>query len=121
MTTAFRKTLVPALAALVAAAGLITLTTSNAEAGWRGRGFGHPGGFVQRHHGFRGGAVAAGVIGGLALGAVAAHAARPRYYAPSHSYEADYAPAYGGCFKQAQPVYDNWGNFAGYRKIRVCN
>ncbi|MBM3608798.1 MAG: hypothetical protein FJX29_10185 [Alphaproteobacteria bacterium] len=115
----YRKALVPALAALVAATGLM-VSVQSAEARWRGGGYAHPG-FVHKNHGWRGGPVAAGVLGGLALGAVSVHAARSRYYDPGYGYQPDYAPAYApACVKQHQPVYDNWGNFHGYRKVRVC-
>lgn len=134
MTLGFRKTLVPAIAALVAAAGIVSLS-SNAEAGWRGARTGVSGGFGQhqafrpapragfahqrwgyRNNGWRGGAVAAGVIGGLALGSIAAHAARPQYYEPSYVSE----PDYGTCFYEKRPVHDSWGNYVGNRAIRVC-
>lgn len=71
-----------------------------------------------------GGAIAAGVVGGLALGAIAGSAAAnagggygygygyPAYAAP--------APAYGGCYMTRQATYDPYGNFAGYRRVRVC-
>jgi hypothetical protein len=56
--------------------------------------------------------VAAGVIGGLALGAVAASAANPYYgYGPYY---------YGGCYPQRQPAYDAYGHFLGYQTVRVC-
>jgi hypothetical protein len=56
-----------------------------------------------------GGPVAAGVLGGLALGALAgsAYAYGPGYY--------------GRCYVQNQPAYDGWGNFAGYQPVQVCN
>ena len=73
-----------------------------------------------------GGAIAAGVIGGLAVGAIAGSAAAnanngyggyPAYgaapvYAP--------APAYGGCYFTRQPVYDEDGEIVGRRRVRVC-
>lgn len=61
------------------------------------------------------GAIAAGVIGGLALGAIAGSAA-PAYgygYPPP-------PPAYGGCYLTRQPIYDDYGNFIRYRRVRVC-
>ena len=70
-----------------------------------------------------GGAIAAGVVGGLALGAIAGSAASA---APGYGYGYGYpayaapAPAYGGCYIQRQATYDPYGNFAGYRRIRVC-
>ncbi len=62
-------------------------------------------------YGCGGGAAAAGLIGGLALGTAIANANQPRYYA---------APADGGCWIERRPVYDQWGNFIGRRRIRVC-
>ena len=52
--------------------------------------------------------VAAGVIGGLALGTLAgaAYAYGPYYY--------------GGCSRQNRPVYVSWGNFAGFAPVEVC-
>ena len=70
----------------------------------------------------RGGAIAAGVIGGLALGAIAGSAAGA---APAYGYDNGYGayapPAYGGdCYMTRQATYDPYGNFAGYRRVRVC-
>ena len=72
----------------------------------------------------RGGAVAAGVLGGLAAGAIVGSAAANA--APSYGYGYP-APAYapapvydGGCYFTRQATYDPYGNFAGYRRVRVC-
>lgn len=71
------------------------------------------------------------VVGGLAAGAILGGAlaagaySRPYYggygygYAPGY-YGAYAAPVYGGCWRERRPVYDSWGNFRGYRLIRVC-
>jgi hypothetical protein len=59
------------------------------------------------------GPVAAGVIGGLALGAIASGA----YGSPAY----EEAPIYSGCYLTSRPAYDYWGNFVGYRRIRVCD
>jgi hypothetical protein len=68
---------------------------------------------ASAHDDWVGPGIAAGVLGGMALGAAAASAAQPRYYAP--------APVYGGdCWIERRPVYDNWGNYIGRRRIRVC-
>lgn len=130
MTSSFRKTLIPALTALVAATGVISMASS-ADAGWRGARAGFGGSFANhqshrpamgyrnwgyRNNGWRGGAVAAGVIGGLALGSIAARAAQPHYYEPAYTSE----PDYGGCFYEKRPVYDAWGNYTGNRAMRVC-
>jgi len=80
--------------------------------GYAARGYGSRGAYVARGYGYRGygyrrgwntgGAVAAGVVGGLALGAIAASASSyPAYgygYAPAYSYA---APSYG----YAAPAY----------------
>jgi hypothetical protein len=59
------------------------------------------------------GPVAAGVIGGLALGAIASGAyGGPAYYD---------APVYSNCYLVKQPAYDYWGNFVGYRRVRICD
>ena len=67
----------------------------------------------------RGGAIAAGIIGGLAVGAIIGSAAAhgpyygPGYYGP--------APAYygGGCYWTRQRVWDGWG--WRFSRVRVCN
>jgi hypothetical protein len=63
-----------------------------------------------RNAAFFGGA-AAGLIG---AGIVANAYAAPRYHA---------APVYygGSCWVERRAVYNSWGDFAGYRRIRVCN
>ena len=68
--------------------------------------------------------MAAGVLGGLAVGAIAAGAAGayyPPYPAYGPGYAPGYGPAYGGCYLQRQPMFDGYGNFVGYRRFRVCN
>ena len=67
------------------------------------------------------GAVAAGVVGGLALGALAAGAARP-YYAPGPAYVVEEAlppPPPRRCWYEREDVWDGYG----YRphRIRVCH
>ncbi len=56
--------------------------------------------------------VAAGVLGGLALGTAAANANREPYYA--------LAPDYDDCWVERRPVYDEDGDFIGRRRVRVC-
>jgi hypothetical protein len=91
-------------AALALAAGLIAAVPTEAAAQWR-----------HRHGGWGGGpGVAAGVVGGLALGAMAAGAAN-NYYGPGY-----YAPAYGPeCYLTRERVWNGytWVN----RRVRVCN
>jgi predicted lipid-binding transport protein (Tim44 family) len=89
MNTHIRKILVSGLVALMAIA---TLAAAPAQA----KPFPHP------HHGFGGWGVG-GLIGGLALGAIAASA----------------APTYE-CGTVRQAVVDQYGNFIGYRYVSAC-
>ncbi len=69
-----------------------------------------------------GGPVAAGLIGGLAAGAIIGSATAPAYgygYAPAYGYAP--VPVYDPCYRGRSPIYDAYGNFAGYRPVRVCN
>lgn len=72
-------------------------------------------GVVVRRRGGNGAAIGAAVGLGILGAAIAAGAAQshPGYY---ESY-----PVYGQCWLEDRPVYDSWGNFRGYRRIRVCN
>ena len=50
---------------------------------------------------------------------------RPAYgygygYAP-YSYGYEPVPVYNPCYRGRTPVYDAYGNFAGYRPVRICN
>ena len=117
MTTILKRTISGALAA--ATLGL-TVAATPASAGYWGPGWGW-----HHHGGWGGGAVAAGVIGGLALGAIAANSAYPGGYGGYGGYYPAY-PAYGyggygGCYIQRQPVYDPYGNFIGYHRVRFCH
>lgn len=71
---------------------------------------------AQARHG---GAIAAGVIGGLALGAIAAGA---HGYGPGYGYYEPYPAYYGaygpGCTIQRQRVWDGYGRVI--RRVRVC-
>ncbi|MBG0808789.1 hypothetical protein IY145_05325 [Methylosinus sp. H3A] len=127
--------------AAIAIAGVIAATTVGAatparadgwgyhHGGWghgggwghHGGGWGHGGGYGRPgwgyggygHHGSGWGApVAAGVLGALAVGAVAAAASQP-YYGGGYGY--------GGCYPANQPVVDGWGNVVAYRRVQVCN
>ena len=94
--TRFRKTITASLAALTLGGAVLSTTTTPAAA-W---GYRHGG------WGWGGPAIAAGVIGGLALGAAAAG-----------SY--GYGGGYYACSAR-QPVYDGYGYIAYYRTVRVA-
>lgn len=94
--TTIRKTIASALAVLTVA-GALTATAGSAEA-------------APRHRNWNGGAVAAGVVGAIALGAIAASAAQARPAQPAYE-----------CGWERQPVYNQWGEFAGWRRVQVCD
>lgn len=95
--SAVKKTFAAGLAALTL--GTATMASTTPAAAWWRYGWGAP--------------VAAGVIGGLAAGAIIGSAARPYGYGPAYAY----GPR--PCLRR-RPVYDGFGNFAGYRPVRVC-
>jgi hypothetical protein len=115
MTSMLRKAAISTIAALTLGAGISATATPSMAQGWHGhgwhggwrggRGYGWGGGY---YGGGWGGPVAAGVIGGLALGALAgsAYAYGPGYY--------------GRCYVQNRPAYDGWGNFVGYQPVQAC-
>jgi hypothetical protein len=100
-----KKTLAAVLAAATIAGAAVSSSTP-AEARWRG------------------GAVAAGVIGGIAAGALIAGAAANPYYGPG--YYGGPAPVYYGgpgyygprCYWERQRFWDGWG--WRFRNVRVC-
>ncbi len=103
MTTASTKTskITKLLCGALAAAALATtVMPQDAEAGWRHR---------------RGAAVGAGILGGLAVGALIAGAAsaHPGYYA---------APVYSGpdCYWVKQRR-ETWDGYVVVRRVRVCD
>jgi hypothetical protein len=63
--------------------------------------------------GFNGGAVAAGLIGGLALGAIASAATNPYYYSPAY-----YTPA-RTCYVERRRVVNRYGR-VGIRRVQTC-
>jgi hypothetical protein len=72
-----------------------------------------------------GGAIAAGVVGGLAAGAIIGSTWRPY---PAYGYGYGYAPrpayyggayAYGGCHIVRQRIWTNYGE--RWRRVRVCD
>lgn len=91
-----------------------------------------------------GGLAAGAILGGAVAGSGSAYGAPayggyPAYSAPA--YPAYGAPAYSGydrpayysedpydapvvvrqCYRQRQAIFDDYGDFAGYRRVRVCN
>ena len=66
------------------------------------------------------GAVAAGVIGGLAVGAIIGSQAGRGYYGGPGYYASDYQPSYRECHIERQQVEDGYGNVR-FRRIRVCD
>ena len=89
------KKIIASSLAVVTVAGALATTSGAAQA--------KPIFFPHHHHGFVGWG-AAGLIGGLALGAVAANA---------------YAGGYD-CGRVRQRVYTPDGYFAGYRWVSAC-
>ena len=96
MTQSLKQTMISGLAARTIGASVMAASAPAQAKSWR------------HHHG---GAIAAGVIGGLALGAIAASAAQPVYVAPA------YAPA---CYRAKQAVTDVYGTVLYYRTVKVC-
>jgi hypothetical protein len=70
--------------------------------------------------GGHGGAVAAGIIGGVAVGAIIGSQANRDYYGGPGYYESGYQPVYGDCHTERQQVVDQYGNYRT-RRVRVCD
>lgn len=115
-----KKSAAAALAVAVVSTGFTAVSATSAEAQWRPRqGYGYG---YRPHRGNRGAAVAAGIIGGIAAGALIAGASRPAYAYSAPSYDYGYAqPSYGyaqpaynygyaqPAYSYAQPAYSNYG------------
>ena len=67
-----------------------------------------------------GGAIAAGVIGGLAVGAIIGSQADRGYYGGPGYYQSGYQPSYRDCHTERQQVEDGYGNVR-MRRVRVCD
>jgi hypothetical protein len=67
-----------------------------------------------------GGAVAAGVIGGLAVGAIIGSQANRGYYNGPGYYEPGYQPVYTNCRTVRRRYLDEYGRYHT-RRIRVCD
>jgi hypothetical protein len=105
-----------AILALAAVATFAVASISDAEA-------------QRRYYRNNSGAVAAGVIGGLAAGAIiggAIASSRPAYgyyavapgYAPYPAYYADAPVGCPGGYWARRPRFDQWGNLVGYSRPR---
>ena len=69
----------------------------------------------------RDGAVAAGIIGGLAVGAiVGSQVNRGGYYSGPAYYQPAYQPVYSNCRVERERFVDQWGR-SHTRRIRVCD
>jgi hypothetical protein len=69
----------------------------------------------------RNGAVAAGVIGGLAVGAIIGSQSNRGYYGgPDYYDESGYQPVYRECHTERQQIEDGYGNVRT-RRVRVCD
>ena len=64
------------------------------------------------------GAIAAGVVGGLAAGAIIGSAVAPRYYASEPAYYGG-PYAYSRCYVVRQKVWTDFG--PRWRRVRVCD
>jgi hypothetical protein len=67
-----------------------------------------------------GGAIAAGVVGGLAVGAIVGSQANRSYYGGPGYYDSGYQPVYGACHTERQQVVDAYGRYRTVR-VRVCD
>jgi hypothetical protein len=69
----------------------------------------------------RGGAIAAGIIGGVAVGAIIGSQANGGYYygGPAY-YQPSYQPVYSNCRVERQQVEDGYGRIR-IQRVRVCD
>jgi hypothetical protein len=67
----------------------------------------------------RDGAIAAGVIGGLAVGAIVGSQQRDYYGGPGYG-QPYYQPVYGACHTEREQFVDQYGNYRS-RRVRVCD
>ena len=105
------------ISALTLASGLTT--PSYAQWGWGGYGGGWGGYGGYGGYGYNNGAAMAGAaIGGMALGAVVGSAIAQQ----NQNYGYGYAPPVRRVrhCPANQPMYDEWGDFIGYRRVRVA-
>lgn len=110
-----KKTIAAGLAAVtLAGTAIASATPASAQWGWGPR-YGYGYGYRYRPY-YGGGAVAAGLVGGLAVGALAA---RPYGY-PYYGYApAAYGYDYGECVIERRRTIDPWGRVI-VRRVRTC-
>jgi hypothetical protein len=65
------------------------------------------------------GAIAAGVVGGLAVGAIVGSQNRGYYGGPGY-YDNGYQPVYGACHTERQEFEDSYGRIR-VRRVQVCD
>jgi hypothetical protein len=125
MSIRSKKLIASGLAAVTLCAGLVTAAPADAQ-GYKYR-YGRPGPvYVQKYRRDPGPAIAAGVVGGLALGALAATAARPAYgagpyLAPVQPIQEYYEPPMveERCYTVRRKFVDEFGDETITRR-RVC-
>lgn len=71
-------------------------------------------------HARDGGAVAAGVVGGLAVGAIIGSQANRDHYRGPGYYEQSYQPVYRSCRTERHRFVDEYGRYRSQR-VRVCD
>ncbi len=67
-----------------------------------------------------GGALAAGIVGGLAVGAIVGSQANRGYYGPGYYGEPAYRPVYSNC-RTERERYVGRDGYEHVRRIRVCD
>ncbi len=114
----FRKFITAGLIATTLVTAVVASTPASAwyrRYGWYGGGWG-----------WGAPAIAAIGLGALAVGAVAAGAKAYPFYGGCYGYgSCGYPAAYGYAYPARfcvvrNPVYDDWGNFVGYQRMRVA-
>ena len=117
-----RRLIGAGMAAATLAATIGSASPASAQWGWGGYGGGWGGYGGYGGYGYNNGAALAGAaIGGLALGAIVGGAIAQQNQ-NNHGYGYGHArPVWRQRLCPArQPVYDDWGDFVGYQRVRVA-
>ena len=117
----FRRLTTIGIAAAIMGIAIVGTTPASAQWGWGGYGGGWGGyGGYGGGYGYNNGAAMAGAaIGGMALGAVVGSAI-------AQQNQNNYGYGYAQPVRRTrlcpanQPIYDEWGEFVGYRRVRVA-